>query len=415
MNTFKIYLDNFQSISSGELEFTTGQNFIIGQSNSGKTATFRAIKACLLNPKGSQRFIKKGHKQSNVTIEYNGNTISWKRTPKESSYTINGEEYIKTGSSNAFKILEGNTGFALGLGNSNIMNIEGEFDVPFPFDLSSTDLFKLFENIFCISDSAVILKSAKEHEDKTKKEIEVIETDILKNDRKLKALEEFKNEVDIDRLIKYKELLTDRCGRLELLKKDLPFIKKVKSLVDSDISTDTYTVKDTLVDSHAKLLDCKKLTLRLKELHKVGKSLPQQLTLNPNVIRIYSDLKMLRKLYSIPIDFELYEKSEDKTSRLQELKWLQELTQRLRQLNKIKITGSFDISKLEDKLSKYEKLVSLKGYFKTLNNKIESQTSSLKKLEEDVKKYKEKLSTFDVCPLCHQPLKNCQEYKNMIE
>jgi len=415
MNKFKLYLDNFQSISSGELEFTTGQNFIIGQSNSGKTATFRAIKACLLNPKGSQRFIKKGHKSSNVTIEYNGNTISWKRTPKESSYTINGEDYIKTGSSNAFKILDGNTGFATGLGNSSIMNIEGEFDVPFPFDLSSTDLFKLFENIFCISDSAVILKSAKEHEDKTKKEIEVIEADILKNDRKLKALEEFKNEVDIERLINYKEFLTSNCGKLELLKKDLPFIKKVKVLDDSNIAISLYEIKGGLTDSYANLINLKALSVRIGELHKIGKELPKSFTLNPNIVNIYNDLKLLRKLFSIPVDFCIYENLEDKTERLKELKVLQSLAERLKKLHNMKITTKINEDELKGKLARYNDLISLKGYFKTLSIRIREQKESLKKVEDAIERYKKELVKFDVCPLCHQPLKNCQENKNVIE
>ena len=47
------------------------------------------------------------------------------------------------------------------------MNIEGEWDLPFPFDRTPSELFKLFENIFCISDSAVILKSFKDEEGNT--------------------------------------------------------------------------------------------------------------------------------------------------------------------------------------------------------------------------------------------------------
>ena len=59
MNELKLSLHNFQSIAEGELTFQTGLNFIIGQSISGKSATFRALKECLLNRAGSQRFIKK--------------------------------------------------------------------------------------------------------------------------------------------------------------------------------------------------------------------------------------------------------------------------------------------------------------------------------------------------------------------
>ena len=201
-NELKLSLENFQSISHGELVFHIGTTVIIGQSNSGKSATFRALKACLLNPSGSQRFIKKGAKSSSVALEYNGNQIIWKRTPTESSYIINGENFLKTGRSNAFKIIE-DTGFVID-SNDVLMNLEEELQLPFPFGISNADLFKLYENVFCISDSAVILKSAKGIEDKTKFEISTLENDILKNNNKLKELQEFKEFVDLDKLGNYK-------------------------------------------------------------------------------------------------------------------------------------------------------------------------------------------------------------------
>ena len=146
-NELKLSIENFQSISKGELIFHKGTTVIIGQSNSGKTATFRALKACLSNPSGSQRFIKNGAKSASVLLEYDGNQIIWKKTPKESSYIINGETFLKTGSSNAFKIME-DTGFVRD-DNDTIMNIEEELQLPFPFGISKAELFKLFENVFC--------------------------------------------------------------------------------------------------------------------------------------------------------------------------------------------------------------------------------------------------------------------------
>ena len=109
MNELKLSLQNFQSISEGELTFQTGLNFIVGQSNSGKSATFRAIKACLLNPAGSQRFIKRDANKTVVELKYNGNDICWDKSKKENSYTINGEYFRNTGKSDAFKILNNET------------------------------------------------------------------------------------------------------------------------------------------------------------------------------------------------------------------------------------------------------------------------------------------------------------------
>ena len=179
-------------------------NFIIGQSNSGKSATFRALKACLLNPAGSQRFIKKGNNKSEVTLKYNGQEIQWERTPKESNYIINGETYYKTGRSNAFKILEEATGFNQDT-NGIIMNIEEELQLPFPFGLNGSDLFKLFENVFCISDSAVILKSAKDYEKGVDSDISSLDLEEQKTTAKVRALEEFKEYVDINKIQKDKD------------------------------------------------------------------------------------------------------------------------------------------------------------------------------------------------------------------
>ena len=223
-NELKLSLENFQSISKGELIFHTGTTVIIGQSNSGKSATFRALKACLMNPAGSQRFIKKGTKSSSVSLEYNGNQIIWKRTPKESSYIINGEEYLKTGKSNAFKIIE-DTGFAVD-SNDTIMNIEEELQLPFPFGMSKADLFKLYEDVFCISDSAIILKSARASEDKVKADIVAYENELNKNQNKLKELLDFKSSVDIEELKSKRDKLSNKYSRILFLQEGLPIIKK---------------------------------------------------------------------------------------------------------------------------------------------------------------------------------------------
>ena len=198
MNELKLFLYNFQSISEGELVFKTGLNFIIGQSNSGKSATFRAVKACLLNPSGSQRFIKKDTNKTIVELKYNGNDICWNKTGKANSYTINGEEYRNTGKSDAFKILNNETGFVKAEKGCALMNIEEELQLPFPFGIPDSELFKLFENVFCVSDSAVILKSAKDHEDKVKDDISLLELEEAKVQNKINCLNTLKKEVNIE-------------------------------------------------------------------------------------------------------------------------------------------------------------------------------------------------------------------------
>ena len=146
-NNLKVTIENFQSISKGELEFTQGINIIVGQSNSGKSAILRAIKGAILNPSGSQKYIKNGTKGFKVGIDYQGNSIEWSRTSRSPEYVINGEKYAKTGSSNLLDFLD-NSGFTLDE-NKSLMNVESELELPFPFDKSNNELLKLFEkNIF---------------------------------------------------------------------------------------------------------------------------------------------------------------------------------------------------------------------------------------------------------------------------
>ena len=362
-NELKLSLENFQSISSGELVFRAGTNVIVGQSNSGKTATFRALKACLSNPIGSQRFIKKGTSCSTVTLEYNGNCITWRRTPKESSYIINGEDYIKTGKSNAFKLAE-NTGFVTD-SNDTIMNIEEELQLPFPFGIPKSDLFRLYENVFCISDSAVILKAAKDKEEEVKKEILSTENEIIKGKTKLEEIAKFRNEIDIPFLERKKDYFQEKYNRMQFLKDGIELIHKAATLKDFNIRELSFTDKtNTLKES----IYLKKELKKLKELHVVGKALKE-------------------------VQYTVHEK----LSVLRELQELQHLQSTLLVISEVPVIEF--ISKIND----YQELYDFKLFLSSLKAQIKAKNEKLKETEEIIREKEEALQAFKVCPLCHRP------------
>lgn len=365
-NELKLSLENFQSISKGELIFHTGTNVIIGQSNSGKTATFRALKACLSNPSGSQRFIKKGTNHSSVMLEYNGNQIIWKRTPKENSYIINGETFIKTGNSNVFKLLD-DSGFVTDY-NDNIMNIEEELQLPFPFGISKGDLFKLFENVFCVSDSAVILKAAKGIEDKTKVEITTLENDIVKNENKVKELLEFKNEVDLSKLKDMKATLEARNSRILSLRDGLPIIKKALKVQDMVLCERTFGNLLPLYQEN-KLL--KKTIIQLKKLHGVSKALKEITQPKEIILSQYYDLR--------------------------------KLSNTVRVLNEIEGL-SVPIKDFKSRVEAYSDLKNYLNDIKSIKRNIKLKKEELEEVESKVKDIEAKLGEFKVCPLCHKPL-----------
>lgn len=367
-NKLELNLEDFQSISEGKLTFQNGLNLIVGQSNSGKSATFRALKACLLNPVNSQRFIKHGGKATEVTLIYAGNIITWKRTSKESSYNINGKEFVKTGKDSAMKLLSDTIGFVYDENSGYIMNIEEELQLPFPFGISKSELFKLFENVFCVSDSAVILKSAKEHEDKVKTKCSLIELDINKNKGKLEALQEFKGEVDINKLKRYLSILKNKRNRIELLKDGLNIIKKAVKITEVNLSINDITIDNKLI-KYEELKNLNKVLFQMKSLHKLGKELPT---------------------YEI----------NSKLSRYQELLDTKNTVTYLKEINKIK----FPIVEFENKFQKYQELMNYRNELQEIQGNI-TQREALKVVKEsELETIQEKLKEFKICPLCHSKL-----------
>lgn len=206
-NSLKVSLENFQSISKANLEFIQGINIIVGQSNSGKSAILRAIKGAITNPNGSQRYIKNGTKEFKVNLDYEGNQIEWSRSSKSPTYKINGESYQKVGGSTLVDILD-KSGFVLYDGKE-LMNIESELELPFPFDKSNTELFKLFEkNIFCVSDSSAITKLIKADEDEVCKNRDHANYELDRYKNKLQAVMELEEEIDINKLINGRDSLS---------------------------------------------------------------------------------------------------------------------------------------------------------------------------------------------------------------
>lgn len=403
MNELKLSLQNFQSIKEGELTFKTGLNFIIGQSNSGKSATFRALKACLLNPKGSQRFIKKGTGKSSVILYYNGNEIEWERTSKESNYKINGEEYYKTGASSAFKILEDGTGFSKDDSN-NIMNIEEELQLPFPFGLTSSELFKLFENVFCVSDSAVILKAAKGCEDEVKSDINSLELESQKNQVKIRELNSFKEFLDLNKLEVGKKRLEKKRDRLEELNEGRDIIQIAIKLNESNLDVTEKDFKD-LVSSYLEVLELKKVLAQTKQLHNLSKHVQEQTVSSNSLLPLYSDFQELKKVRDNINQLSNLKVKEltfiNKINNYQELKEFSAIVQKVKKLHKIKALEQT----FENYLSKLKELKDLKNYRDNLKRNLEKLKNENEQNDIKIKETQEKLKEFKVCPLCHQPLK----------
>lgn len=399
MGSFEISLKNFQSISGADLEFAPGINLLVGQSNSGKTAVFRALNAVLTNPSKAKTFIKHGKGVTTVTIEYEGNSITWSRSAKESAYNINDEEYTKVGNKTLFDILPKN-GFTQD-DDGNIMNIEGEWDFPFPFDRTPSQLFKLFENIFCVSDSAVIIKSFKDDEARCVKEKSSCEDRLVRLNTKITALDELSKEINVEQIKKRSEDLKVLCNSYKEMNKDsasLEHCAKYEKLCFDEVNPP----EKLSLDEYKELY--KDISFLITEVHKrmkFVKTLPEYMEI-PTSLAEYQELSKDLETLNICGAYRNMDLSKEPVEPTA-LEEYGTLVEDLKILDNIKAASKFTIDEcpvVTNSLDEYLKLAEDLKTLRALSKEYKTLKDKYTSLGEEVEDIKGKLGKYKICPLC---------------
>lgn len=406
MGNFSLDIKNFQSISDAHLEFIPGINLILGQSNSGKTAILRAINALLSNPTYAKSFVKLGASKATVVMSYEGNEVIWEKPLKGStSYIVNGEENTKIGSQDLFDLLPIN-GFVKSE-SDDIMNIEGEWNLPFPFDRTPAELFKLFENVFCVSDSATLLKSYKEEESDLVKKVNDTKDKIRKAHTKLTALDELEAEVDISKVKEELATFQHDVSMLHQLLDDYTTINKSARL-------DNFTLNDVHSPEDFTLEETLAVERDLQFLHKISdkikfyKTLPETMGI-PDTLPEYS---------SIMADLEVIDLAvkADKVSLDKEVnvtgEALTQYTELLQDLIVIQAGGNADSFKIDEhctndfslSLADYLDLVDDLKVITACLRKGKALTLQVHEIDKRLETIQSKLKEFKVCPLCGHEL-----------
>lgn len=141
----RVKLQNFQSHRTTELTLSPGVNVIIGSSDSGKTALFRALYWCIKNQWNGIDDIsdwnrdKKGNpvKPSYVEIENDKNIIKRKRSKDFNGYVIDLKDKLEA-------IGRGVPEIVSNLLKINDVNIKEQFDSPFLLSDSSAEIARFF-------------------------------------------------------------------------------------------------------------------------------------------------------------------------------------------------------------------------------------------------------------------------------
>jgi len=96
----KFTIEAFQSIEQSTAIELQGLTVITGESNAGKSAIIRAIRAFRENYTGDW-FITDGKEATHVFQEWNGHSIHWHKSRKTTEYRIDGKEFKKAGKGEA--------------------------------------------------------------------------------------------------------------------------------------------------------------------------------------------------------------------------------------------------------------------------------------------------------------------------
>ena len=400
----KIDVKNFQIIKDASFCFPAGTvSLVVGASGNGKTSLLRAVRTLLLNTSGSQKFIRHGTEEAEVKMSYGGHSVIWKRTQSGAKYTIDGSDYSKLGTKNILDYLPDN-GFVIDQNNS-ILNLEGAWDVLFPFNKSDAELFKLFENIFCVSDSGTIFQAFKMEDNRLSKELEDCEKEIEKNSTKIKAIEDLQNKVDINKLKKYKEKYANLSNDYAEISKNLVVLNSIKKYLS--------VVKPgkVVIFNLDKMREYETLNKDIKVLESVNKypvvdssviifNLDKVITYE----KLYKDIHIIKESNKYPfvkgksINFTL-DKIKDYESLRNNISFIKEVHKYPAVAGKVRV---FDTSKLDT----YTKIK------KDINNilKLKEENKFLKegkdRIDNKILEINEKISKFPKCEVCGSVLQD---------
>lgn len=406
MGNLELEISDFQSIGKAKFDFVKGINLIVGQSNSGKTASLRAVKSVVTNPTSAKKFVKHRANEANVGMTYLDNEVIWTKSAKGgTTYFVNGEEYSKMGTQDLFNLLPDN-GFVRD-GNGNVMNIEGEWDIPFPFDKSPAELFRLFENVFCVSDSTTILKAYKEEEADLVKQNSDLQDKVAKLEKKEFYLTELEKEVNIEEVEdKLKKFRTDADEYLSLGSEISAIMKSAKF---SDFVLDEVTAPtENSLDKYTDVIKDLSYLEEVAEKIKFYKTLPEVMDI-PNSINNYltmwedmQAINLAHKADNFIIDREIEVTGDNLTSYFNLLEDLEIIDNGFKassiQLKEdCTYSNSLTIAEYETMKSDLEVIVSCFRKCKAAKTRCEE-------IDEQIKAIEAKLSEYKVCPLCGHEL-----------
>ena len=395
-NVINLSVKDFQIIKNASLTFGPGLNAIIGQSNNGKSALFRAAKSCIYNEPGTTS-IRNGCSSYAVGLQMNGHTVIYQKG-KESIYKIDGNVFQKVGRTQLPEVASSLNIRELNLNGSNEqLNFWDQMEKPFLLDRSETELFRFIVDSGKDNNITLALKTLVSDRQGITKEINMIEGMLSQSDI---TIQNYK-----DKLVNSDNIL-DTCNKIIQLGPEIKRLESSETCISKrkELSDGLFKVNLELSDLNKLLLDVEPMQESLLTKYKKSDLVDKIVNSYRQKQKLLNDINLRINKYEFIGDITLNENLNKYNLLNNIVSRHHELSGKLSDINKIKIPEvSSDFNENAEKLSK---LIQILDRRNTSFSNLSKVKDSINEYDLKIKSLKEELDGIGVCPICGQPIHN---------
>ena len=395
-NVINLSVKDFQIIKDASLTLGPGLNAIIGQSNNGKSALFRAAKSCIYNEPGTTS-IRNGCSSYAVGLQMNGHTVIYQKG-KESIYKIDGNVFQKVGRTQLPEVASSLNIRELNLNGSNEqLNFWDQMEKPFLLDRSETELFRFIVDSGKDNNITLALKTLVSDRQGITKEINMIEGMLSQADI---TIQNYK-----DKLVNSDNIL-DTCNKIIQLGPEIKRLESSETCISKhkELSDGLFKVNLELNDLNKLLLDVEPMQESLLTKYKKSDLVDKIVNSYRQKQKLLNDINLRINKYEFIGDITLNENLNKYNLLNNIVSKHHELSGKLSDINKIKIPEvSSDFNENAEKLSKLTQILDRRN---TSFNNLSKARDSINEYDLKIKSLKEELDGIGVCPTCGQPIHN---------
>ena len=395
-NVINLSVKDFQIIKNASLTFGPGLNAIIGQSNNGKSALFRAAKSCIYNEPGTTS-IRNGCSSYAVGLQMNGHTVIYQKG-KESIYKIDGNVFQKVGRTQLPEVACSLNIRELNLNGSNEqLNFWDQMEKPFLLDRSETELFRFIVDSGKDNNITLALKTLVSDRQGITKEINMIEGMLSQADI---TIQNYK-----DKLVNSDNIL-DTCNKIIQLGPEIKRLESSETCIakHKELSDGLFKVNLELNSLNKLLLDVEPMQESLLIKYKKSDLVNKIVNSYRQKQKLLNDINLRINKYEFIGDITLNENLNKYNLLNNIVSRHHELSGKLSDINKIKIPEvSGDFNENAEKLSK---LIQILDRRNTSFSNLSKVKDSINEHDLKIKSLKEELDGIGVCPTCGQPIHN---------